>query len=370
MVHLVIVGSGIIGLAHAVIALEKGWTVSVFERHSRPLGASVRNFGAIWPIGQPIGPVRNRALRSAQRWQALSKTAGFSCENRGALHLAYSDEAWQVLSEFEALLRGTEKAPERVTPEEIHQLAPQVIQGALRGGLFSDAECVVVPGQAIRSIIDWLQARGVTFHFNTPIIRVREDEIRTSEGTTHRFDQLLVCSGDETRLLYPDLFRTAGVRRVKLQMMQTVPQPAAWTLSPIVVSEPTLAHYGVFAACPSREKLARRLYEEAPRLKAHAIHVMAVQQPSGALVVGDSHHYGVDFSPAHEAEIESLIMAYLQRFLHVAAPTIQSRWNGYYLQAPAHPNGLVLRPQSNIRIITGLGGAGMTQAFGLAEELD
>ncbi|WP_046385607.1 FAD-dependent oxidoreductase, partial [Kitasatospora aureofaciens] len=41
----VIVGAGIIGLAHAFEALSNGLSVTVLDRDRRPVGASVRNFG-------------------------------------------------------------------------------------------------------------------------------------------------------------------------------------------------------------------------------------------------------------------------------------------------------------------------------------
>ncbi|MEC8253049.1 MAG: FAD-dependent oxidoreductase [Planctomycetota bacterium] len=98
----VVIGAGILGQTHALIARERGHDVTVLERSERPLGASVRNFGTLWPIGCRPGSERRQALRGVARWRELGERLGIDVRTQGSLSLAYREEARQVHDAFAA----------------------------------------------------------------------------------------------------------------------------------------------------------------------------------------------------------------------------------------------------------------------------
>jgi len=70
-----IVGAGILGLAHAYAAAKAGHRVTVFEKSPKAAGASIRNFGMVWPVGQPHGEMLALALRSRELWMEVLTAA-------------------------------------------------------------------------------------------------------------------------------------------------------------------------------------------------------------------------------------------------------------------------------------------------------
>ncbi len=55
-------------------------------------------------------------------------------------------------------------------------------------------------------------------------------------------------------------------------------------------------------------------------------------------------------------------------FLDAPGLRIASRWHGTYAKHPTEPY-LIDHPAAGVTLITGLGGAGMTLSFGLAEQV-
>jgi FAD dependent oxidoreductase TIGR03364 len=365
---LAVVGGGIVGLAHAWAAARRGWHVRLFERHDRAQGASIRNFGMVWPIGQPNGPLHRSAMHSRALWQELSRETGLWSRPCGSLHLAYREDELAVLEEFARLAPALGYDCELLSAQDIASRSPAARREGLLGGLWSASEMCVDPREIIANMPSWLRDRyGVELHYGVPVSRVARHEVTLADGEHWNVDQIVVATGADLRMLYPEYYAAAGFRRCKLQMMRTPPQPHGWMLGPMLAGGLTLRHYAAFGVCKSLAALKDRVAAEAPELNRYGIHVMASQNGRGEVVLGDSHEYGDDVAPFDKAEIDELILRELRRMIDLPDWTIQERWHGIYPTAPDTVQ-YVAEPESSVHIAIASGGCGMTMSFGLADQ--
>jgi len=359
-----VVGAGIIGLAHAYHLARSGRRVIVFERSPRAQGASVRNFGMLWPIGQPPGAMLQLALRSREHWLEVLRDAGLWHDPVGSLHLAYHDDEAAVLREFAATADGHGYEVSLLTPCEVTTRSPVVRTEGLICALWSGTEICVDPRSVIADLPAFLATKyGVAFHFGCAATAYEHPTLRAG-GRSFNVERLWVCSGDDLQTLYPETLGESGLVRCKLQMMRT--PPCDRRLGPMLAAGLTLKHYQSFAHCPSLPRLRARLAREHPAYDRFGIHVMVSQNGLGELVIGDSHEYGDAIEPFDKPEIDRLVLEYLRIFCDWPELRIAARWHGVYVKHPTDPF-LILRPAPRVTAVIGAGGAGMTLSFGLAE---
>lgn len=362
-----IVGGGIVGLAHAYMALRKGFKVVLFERDQFAVGASVRNFGLVWPIGQEPGAGLDRALRSRKHWAEVSSQAGFWMKDNGSLHLAYHEDEWCVLMEFVELYRQAGYTCSLLTQAEITERCPAARKEGLIGGLWSGSESTVYAREAIRRIPFWLEEKyGLILKFGHAVKEISLPVVKTARESW-RVEHVFVCGGADFETLYPEVFDRHPVSKCKLQMLKAVPEKP-FTLGPTLCAGLTLRHYSAFARCESLQKLDKRYDDLSADFKDHGIHVLLAQNEKGELIIGDSHHYSRTVEPFDSEHVNDVILNYLQTFTDVGKLRVTERWHGIYPKVHGNSN-LIETPEPGVTIVTGLGGAGMTLSFGLAEEL-
>lgn len=362
-----IVGAGIAGLAHAYAALKKGHRVVLFERDAHAVGASIRNFGLLWPIGQFPGPDLDRAIRSREIWNEVATGANVWLKENGSLHLAYHADEWNVLQEFAELYKFERYQVSMVTPQEVSRLSPCVRIENLRGAMLSTTEATVYSREALRQIPIWLAGKfGLITRFGHAVRGVALPYLSTSRERW-TVQQVIICSGADFETLYPLEFEKLAMTKCKLQMLKAV-SPDKYVLGPSLCAGLTLRHYKSFERCSSLQALSDRFDRENPFLRENGIHVLVSQNQHGELIVGDSHHYSMTPDPFDCARVEGAILKYLDTFMYTNGLHITERWNGIYPKMPSGTH-MIVKPEPGVTIVNGLGGAGMTLSFGLAEEV-
>jgi FAD dependent oxidoreductase TIGR03364 len=361
-----IVGAGIAGLAHAYMALQKGFKVVLFEREQFAIGASVRNFGLLWPVGQEVGSDLERAMRSRRHWSTIANEAKFWLNENGSLHLAYHDDEMTVLEEFYAQREDKANNLIMLTPQQILERSEVVNPANLKGGVFSATEATVYSREAVRAIPRYLEEKfGLTLRFGHVVKEINLPSVVTSRETW-KVEKVIICNGADFETLYPEQF-DAHLTKCKLQMMRGVTS-RPMTMGPSLCAGLTLLHYQGFKKCTSLTHVEKRYNETHQFNRKYGIHVLLAQNPYGDFIIGDSHEYSKTVEPFDREDINASILDYLSTFTRLENLKIVERWNGVYPKS-SKTTHLITSPDKNVLIVNGLGGAGMTLSFGLAEEV-
>lgn len=356
----IVVGAGIVGLAHALAAAKRGKRVLVLDRDAHANGASIRNFGFVTVTGQERGRVWELAARSAAIWREVAAQAEIAIEQQGLLLVAQRNEAVEVVDAFLATEMGEEC--ERLDPAAIARRWPMVRNA--RAGLLSHRDLRVDSPGAIPKLTAWLaEAMRVEFAWGVAVHEVGMKCIHSTRGV-HEADAIVVCPGDDLSTLFPDALARAGVTRCKLQMLRL--EAPQWRLPTAVMADLSMVRYLGYAALPEAATLHARLKEEVPRALRFGVHLIVVQNADGSLVVGDSHAYAATPDPFACAQVEECILNQYREVLG-AAPTVLARWTGTYASAVSH--SIVHAPAAGVRLVVITTGTGASTAFALAEDV-
>ena len=363
----IVIGAGIVGLATARALVLRGYQVTVIERSSKAVGASIRNFGMVWPIGQPEGRLYERALHAKSIWKETLSEAKCWFHEGGSLHMAYQKDELEVIEQFVAV---SDYRPVQVlSATETLERSPAVNGNGLLGSLYSADEMIVDPREAIAGVARYLQEKWqVTFHWDTAVSHISYPHVY-SGSKSWSADEIFVCSGQDFETLYPSEFAASPLTKCKLQMLRLEAQPDDWKIGPALCGGLSLIHYDGFKAASSLAGLKARYQAEYAEYLQWGIHVMASQNGLGEITVGDSHEYALTFDPFDREFINAMILDYLGTFAQFKSPKISQTWNGIYPKMKNGKTEIVLKPESGVTIINGLGGAGMTLSFGLCDEV-
>jgi len=359
----IVVGAGIVGLAHALAAARRGLSVAVFDRDHQAVGASIRNFGFVTVTGQRDGKTWRRACYSRDVWDRVMPDAGIPLLHRDLTVIARRPEAMAVLEQFAEQDMGAECR--LLDRDALYRQLPMAAPGGI-GGLFSPHERRVEPRTAIPALAAWLEAaHGVRFFRG---VSVRGVGSGTVDSTVGRFTggHVVVCPGADLSSLFPDRLSAHGLTLCKLQMLRMA--APGWTLPSAVMGDLSLVRYEGYVPMPGVPALQERLAAEAGDALEHGIHLIVVQSADGSLVVGDSHHYADTPDPFAPAEVEDIILREARLLLDLPKDLpVTERWTGLY-PSSREATAILERPDSGVLLALVSSGTGMSTGFALGEE--
>jgi FAD dependent oxidoreductase TIGR03364 len=362
-VDVAIVGAGIVGLGHALAAVDRGLKVVVIDRGSRQTGSSIRNFGHAC-ITVQAGAAQVYADRAREIWLRLREEAGIWLRDGGGFVVAQADDELAVLREFQAR-RPTQVA--LLSADEV-TAASGVGPGIAVGGAHLLDDIQVNPREAVGQITAYLESRGVEFQFSTAVRTVRSGRLHTTRGRIGA-DQIIVAVNHDVDQLFPDLAAEYEVRRCGLDMLRVAVPGLATPLRGPVLTGWSMLRYAGFAKSPSIGGLRERLHSENPGLAALDLNQMYTQLPDGSLIVGDTHYRDDAITPFQQENAFEELLRGTAAFFGQKPESLRvvERWQGVYATAPHE--FLVEEPADGVHVVAVTTGIGMTTGLGLSDRV-
>lgn len=375
---MVIVGGGILGTMHAVMARRRGYAVTHLEREPDGRGASVRNFGLVWVSGRRAGPELELAMRARALWAEIAGLApGTGFRPAGSLTIATSEAELAVMHEAAVMPDAKQREFEVLSPDEVRSVNP-ALRGEFLGGLYCRADAIVEPRVALPALRASLSGPAYQWLPGHEAVEVTDGGVRDQQGTWHRGDLVVLCTGANfTGVAGPHLTASgalasasggeadpapAGLRRVRLQMLQTLPLEQKLTTA--LADGDSLRYYPAYDV-PARLALP----PQAAVAAANRAQLLLVQRLDGSLTIGDTHEYDEPFGFDVDETAYDHLLARASALLGTPLPRVQRRWAGVYSEVVG-TTALYHRSDvaPGVVLVTGPGGRGMTCSPAIAEE--
>ena len=203
----IFVGSGVIGLASAWRAGQRGAEVCVLERDRPAAGASGVAAGMLAPVGEAAWREEKLVdlnLESLRRWPGFAQELEAEAElpvgfaQCGALHVALDRDEAEDLRRRNELHQSLGLDSDWLTGRECRRLEPGLAT-AVRGGAHAAGEANVDPRKVVAALLAALDRRGVEVQTRAEVVRAerRRDawRVQTRDGRAFEGTTLVLAAG-------------------------------------------------------------------------------------------------------------------------------------------------------------------------------
>jgi FAD dependent oxidoreductase TIGR03364 len=310
-------------------------------------------------------------VKTLETYKKIQSDFDITLREQGSIYLASTGEEMKILEEMVIIFNGKEYPCSILSKQEVLTQYPNVKSDYVLGGLYFPEECNVEPLKLISKVQSFINETFSNFYFHSYHTATWIEEnsegvkVNCSNGKTFLANQLIVTTGYEYSILFPDLYKKSDLLYCKLNMMATK-QFTDVTLKSNILTGMTIRRYASFKEAPSFGNLKTNDFN--PLLKEFGIHLLFKQGIDGSIIIGDSHEYTDSDTPSKltfriDSEINDLIIEEAKRIIALPYWEMRYHWAGTYSQ---HKSEEIFNKKisNNIRIVTGIGGKGMTTGCG------
>jgi len=365
MKRVLVVGGGIIGTMHAVLAVEKGFAVTHLERDMKPQSASVRNFGLVWVSGRLAGPELDLALRARELWGSIGSRAHIGFRANGSLTIAQTEEEFIVVQEAAGMSDAQKRGFKVLNKKETNAVEPE-LAGNYVGALQCTMDAAVEPSLLLDGLRNYLKSFSeYTWVPNFEAVDFFHDEngnhLTDLAGKKYSGDYLAICAGAAHKGFIEEFLDKAPLRKVRLQMASTAPLGAK--LGHSLADADSMRYYPAF-----RDLSLELLGAQSEIAAQYKMQLLLVQRNDGSMTIGDTHEYIEPFThEIYEAPYDHLY-GVMNNIFGRTLPRIEKRWDGVYSQSTSDEIYVRREIAPGAHIVTGGGGRGNTLSPAIAEE--
>lgn len=186
--HVVVVGSGIVGASTAFALAQRGVDVTVCEKSHVGAGSTGAGGGIRSQFSTPVNLALSRA--SMDVWERFEETFGTEIRERktGYLFLARTEETADQLERDVTLQREYGFPNEFIDPEQATEHCPGLHTEPYVGASFSPEDRFVDPTLALQAYVDAAREEGAQFELGAEVTDLRLNDgavtgVETSEGS-------------------------------------------------------------------------------------------------------------------------------------------------------------------------------------------
>ncbi|MEJ0014204.1 MAG: FAD-dependent oxidoreductase [Actinomycetota bacterium] len=361
----VVVGGGIFGTMHALLALEAGHEVVHIERDPRPLSASVRNFGLVWVSGRAVGRELEIALRARELWQDIGSRADIGFRPQGSLTIARNQAEFDVMVAAASMPDAHARGFRILDRNQVQTLEP-VLQGNFVGALQCIQDAAVEPPLLLNGLRNYLHTNpGYTWKPDFEVINFYHDEtgnhVTSISGEKVSGDLMAICPGSAHHGFLSEFLTDVPLRRVHLQMGATVPFAAS--LNHSIADADSMRYYPAF-----KDLALDSLPPQDPIAAEYKMQLLLVQRFDRSFTIGDTHSYDEPFSHEIVEAPYDHLRSVISAIFGSPAPLIARRWSGNYSQSTNEDIYFRRELAPGAVVVTGGGGRGNTISPAIAEE--